>query len=121
MMRSEFIERTGYKPVIEYSENGYFIKFDEYYYIEESYYEYNGNKDEFCAAWKKAYKSGAWATELKLRKRINEQNAEHAAKIAEMEDTISFYQKHFDKGMEAQKKVKELEDKLARIQRIINQ
>lgn len=60
MMPSEFEERTGYTPSNE-----------EYHYIEESYYDYNGNKDDFCKAWLKDKKSGAWARELELRKRID--------------------------------------------------
>lgn len=60
MMPSEFEERTGYTPSNK-----------EYHYIEESYYDYNGNKDDFCKAWLKDKKSGAWARELELRKRID--------------------------------------------------
>lgn len=37
MMMSEFIERTGFEPTCE-----------EYAEIEEAYYEFHGNKDEFC-------------------------------------------------------------------------
>ena len=122
MMKSEFIERTGYTPEIEYADETKFeIVFDEYDYIEEAYYDFNGNKDEFCAAWKKDFKSGAWAKELKFRITIKAQAAKYEAEIAEKMDAIEFYQKEFDKGWEAQKKVKELEEKLARIQRIINQ
>lgn len=40
MMISEFIDRTGVRPTAE-----------EYARIEEEYYEFNGNKDEFCRAW----------------------------------------------------------------------
>lgn len=42
MMMQEFIERTGFEPL-----------FDEYKEIEEAYYSFNGNKDEFCADWMK--------------------------------------------------------------------
>lgn len=37
MMMSEFIERTGFDPTYE-----------EYAAIEEAYYNFSGNKDEFC-------------------------------------------------------------------------
>lgn len=40
MMMSEFIERTGFEPSAE-----------EYREIEEAYYSFDGNKDEFCKAW----------------------------------------------------------------------
>ncbi len=36
-MYSEFYERTKTE-----------ISLDEYHYVEESYYEFEGNKDEFC-------------------------------------------------------------------------
>lgn len=37
MMMKEFTERTGIEP-----------RFDEYEVIEKMYYDFNGNKDEFC-------------------------------------------------------------------------
>lgn len=40
MMMSEFIERTGFEPTAE-----------EYEKIEEEYYNFNGDKDAFCADW----------------------------------------------------------------------
>lgn len=40
MMMSEFIDRTGFEPTYE-----------EYQEIEEAYYNFAGNKDEFCAKW----------------------------------------------------------------------
>lgn len=40
MMMSEFIERTGFEPTYE-----------EYQEIEEAYYNFDGNKDEFCTKW----------------------------------------------------------------------
>lgn len=41
MMQQEFTARTGYKPTA-----------NEYKDIEAAYYEFNGNKDEFCSMWK---------------------------------------------------------------------
>lgn len=55
MLMQEFIDRTGYTPDDE-----------EYGLIEQSYYDFNGDKDEFCSAWKKAKKSGAWDREAEL-------------------------------------------------------
>lgn len=40
MMMSEFIDRTGFEPTYE-----------EYQEIEEAYYNFDGNKDEFCVKW----------------------------------------------------------------------
>ena len=42
MMRSEFIERTGFEPTAK-----------EYAEIEESYNDFDGDKDQFCRFWKK--------------------------------------------------------------------
>ena len=42
MMMSEFIDRTGFEPT-----------FEEYGEIEEAYYSFDGNKDQFCADWVK--------------------------------------------------------------------
>lgn len=42
MMISEFIERVGFEPTYE-----------EYKAIEEAYYNFDGNKDEFCKHWVK--------------------------------------------------------------------
>lgn len=41
MMISEFIERTGFEPTAA-----------EYEKIEDAYYNFDGNKDEFCKVWK---------------------------------------------------------------------
>lgn len=43
MLLSEFIERTDVTPTAE-----------EYARIESEYYEYPGDKDAFCRAWKRA-------------------------------------------------------------------
>lgn len=43
MLLSEFIDRTGVMPSAE-----------EYARIEAEYYEFNGDKDAFCRAWKRA-------------------------------------------------------------------
>lgn len=41
MLLEEFKTRTGYTPSLE-----------EYAEIERQYYDFAGNKDEFCAYWK---------------------------------------------------------------------
>ena len=86
MMIHEFTERTKYAPSAE-----------EYHYIEESYYDSRLFKDEFCKAWLKLKRSGAWETELRLRKIIDNQKALHAKDLAEKQDTIDWYAEQFDK------------------------
>lgn len=84
MMMSEFIERTGYEP-----------SWEEYRMIEESYYDFDGNKDEFCKQWKKDQKSGQWAKELKLRQAIEDQKNAYKAKIEEVNSDKEFYRDCF--------------------------
>ena len=86
MMIHEFTERTKYTPSTE-----------EYRYIEESYYDSNLYKDDFCKAWLKAKRSGAWETELRLRKTIDAQKAHFAADLAEKQETIEWYSEQFEK------------------------
>ena len=107
MMMSEFIERTGYEPTYE-----------EYHHIEESYYEFDGNKDEFCKQWKKDYRDGHWAKELKLRMALEEREAEYAKRVDEMEETIKFYRPYFDRVYKAEKELATATEKLERIQRV---
>lgn len=93
MMMSEFIERTGYEP-----------SYEEYHYIEESYYEFPGNKDEFCKQWKKDQKDGHWQRELKLMKAMDEMKAQYEKKIADQEENLNFYRPYFDRATQAEKK-----------------
>jgi hypothetical protein len=93
-MYSEFYERTNVE-----------ISYEEYHYVEESYYEFDGNKDEFCKSWLKDVKSGKWALELRLRKALDDQKAEYEKKIAEMQETIDFYSPYFDKARKAEQKI----------------
>lgn len=93
MMMSEFIERTGYEP-----------SYEEYHYIEESYYEFPGNKDEFCKQWKKDNKDGHWQRELKLMKAMDEMKAQYEKKIADQEENLNFYRPYFDRAYKAEKK-----------------
>ena len=91
MMISEFIERTGYEP-----------SFEEYKHIEDSYYEFDGNKDEFCKWWKKASKTGEWAKELKLRQTIEKLEAQHTEETRKTAETIEFYRPYFDRAIVAE-------------------
>ena len=74
MMMQEFTERTKYNPTAE-----------EYHYIEESYYEFEGtSKDEFCKQWLKDKKSGKWELEYRLRKSLDDQKAMYEEKLKEI-------------------------------------
>lgn len=80
MNRQEFIERTGYTPADE-----------EYKFIEQSYYDFDGDKDAYCKWFTKAQKEGYWKRELELRMKmlvhINTVN-DLDAKVGELEDLI---------------------------------
>ena len=97
-MINEFTARTKYAPDCE-----------EYYYIEESYYEFDGNKDEFCKQWLKDKKSGKWAMEYKFRKALDDQKAEYERQLAEKEEYLEFYRKEFDEYMKTKKKLRAIE------------
>lgn len=109
MMMSEFIERTGYEP-----------SYEEYHYIEESYYEFPGNKDEFCKQWLKDNKDGHWQRELSLMKMMDQMKARYEEKLKEQEDNLKFYRGQMDLFREARSQRDEAQNKLARIQRILN-
>ena len=98
MMISEFTERTNYTP-----------SFEEYHFIEESYYEFNGDKNEFCKWWKKAQKSGEWAKELKLRETIENMKKQHEKELKEKEENLEFYRPFCQRAYEAEKKAAILE------------
>ena len=68
MMISEFIERTGFEPTAS-----------EYAKIEEAYYDFNGNKDEFCKAF---VKNGG---EKEIYKARSEEIAQLKIQLVEME------------------------------------
>ena len=106
MMYSEFYERTGIE-----------VSMEEYHIIEESYYEFDGNKDEFCKAWKKDYKSGRWAKEYRLRKALEDQKAEYEKKLAEQEETLDFYRIQYCKMRGDAKKMREALEKVQALAR----
>lgn len=70
MMQREFTARTNYTPSDE-----------EYGFIEESYYDFNGYKDAFCKAWLEDKASGRWDKELTLRKRIRQVESDFADEL----------------------------------------
>ena len=107
MMISEFIDRTGYEPSME-----------EYHHIEESYYDFPGNKDEFCKQWKKDWKDGHWAKELKLRQQMEAMEEAHKNQVAELDDTLNFYRPYFQKTIDLKEELREANEKLERIQRV---
>lgn len=107
MMIHEFTERTGYEPTLE-----------EYHFIEESYYEFDGNKDAFCKAWLQDKRDGHWDKELKLRKALAEREAEYAKRVAEMEETLEFYRPYFDRSRQFAKQLEDANAKLERIERV---
>ena len=57
MLLSEFIARTGYQPTA-----------DEYAEIENEYNNFNGDKDKFCRAWKRANPTKAGQIERARKK-----------------------------------------------------
>ena len=101
MMMHEFIERTGYTP-----------SFEEYKLIEESYYEFDGYKDDFCKWWKKANKSGEWKKELRLRQKLSDVEHDYREQLREKEEMLEWYRAEFQKGYEARNKLKAIENLL---------
>ena len=85
MMAQEFTERTKYEPSAE-----------EYRYIEESYYDFDSGKDEFCEQWLKDKNSGKWELEYRLRKSLDEQKAMYEAQLAEKEEELEWYMKQYN-------------------------
>lgn len=75
MLRSEFTERTKYEP-----------DYDEYQIIEDAYYEFDGNKDEFCKWWLKAKKDGYWKREYEIRKENRKQDEEIIRELDELKE-----------------------------------
>lgn len=60
---------------------------EEYHYIEESYYDSELDKAEFCKLWKRDCDNGRWASELALRRkldRMTEELKEREKKISEL-------------------------------------
>ncbi len=94
MMISEFIERTGFEPTAS-----------EYVKIEEAYYDFNGNKDEFCKAFvknggeKKIYK--ARAEEIaQLKSQLVEMEKQHKSEMEAREKQIAELNADLDRELE---------------------
>lgn len=86
MMIREFTERTKYNPTAE-----------EYHYIEESYYNFEGtDKDEFCKQWLKDKKSGKWALEHRLRKSLDDQKKMYEEQLKEKEEMLQWYREQYE-------------------------
>ena len=80
MLYSEFTTLTGVKVSIE-----------EYDCIEQSYYDSDLDKAEFCKMWKQDYDNGKWAIELALHRRLRhrtEELKERENKIAKLEEQL---------------------------------
>lgn len=85
MMVREFTERTKYNPTAE-----------EYHYIEESYYDFEGtDKDDFCKQWLKDKKSGKWALEYRLRKSLDDQKRMYEEQLKEKEEMLQWYREQY--------------------------
>ena len=87
MMMKEFIDRTGFEPTAA-----------EYEAIEEQYYIFNGNKDDFCKTW---VKDGG----------IRRLTRRRAEKIAELEKQI---EKERNAYCEKQVEIEKLREELDR-------
>lgn len=94
MMISEFIERTGFEPTAS-----------EYAKIEDAYYDFNGNKDEFCKAFvknggeKKIYK--ARAEEIaQLKSQLVEMEKQHKSEMEAREKQIAELNADLDRELE---------------------
>ena len=94
MMISEFIERTGFEPTAS-----------EYAKIEKAYYDFNGNKDEFCKAFvknggeKKIYK--ARAEEIaQLKSQLVEMEKQHKSEMEAREKQIAEQNADLDRELE---------------------
>lgn len=94
MMISEFIERTGFEPTAS-----------EYVKIEEAYYDFNGNKDEFCKAFvknggeKELCKARA-AEIVKLKSQLIEMEKQHKSEMEAREKQIAELNADLDRELE---------------------
>lgn len=120
MMREEFIERTGYTPEIRRGEDGWTVEYDEYRYIEQSYFDSECvNKDEFCKEWKKNFKAGFWKRELQLLIKLEREEFRIKSRDEQIEELKKDLNDTADKYLDLRKEHKESERKLARITAIV--
>lgn len=101
MLYSEFYDRTKHLASTE-----------EYHYIEESYYEFDGDKDQFCKQWLKDKNSGVWAKELRLRKLVDETRQEMQKTIDEMADNLKWYSEQYDELWKFKNMVRGIRDSI---------
>lgn len=94
MMMSEFIERTGFEPTA-----------DEYQKIEEAYYNFDGDKDDFCKAFVenggelKIYKARAKEIE-RLRGQMLEIEKQYKKDVADRDRRIDQLTAELDEELE---------------------
>lgn len=94
MMLSEFIERTGFEPTA-----------DEYQKIEEAYYNFDGDKDDFCKAFVenggelKIYKARAKEIE-RLRGQMLEIEKQYKKDVADRDRRIDLLTAELDEELE---------------------
>lgn len=94
MMMSEFIDRTGFEPTAK-----------EYAKIEEAYYDFNGNKDEFCKAFvknggeKKIYEARAEEI-VQLKSELVEMEKQHKTELEAREEQIAKLTAELDRELE---------------------
>ena len=101
MMMQEFTERTGFEPM-----------FDEYKEIEEAYYSFNGNKDEFCADWMK--NGGPEKIAEARAKKIEQLNSRILELDRQLRQTSEQYEKRINRlntELEREQEWKPYEDK----------
>lgn len=96
MMYNEFVERTG----IEVSN-------EEYEIIEESYYDSELMKDDFCKEWLKQRKAGKWEIELKFRKRLKETENKAFADMKNMNAQLTNYREALEISSEAERRMRD--------------
>lgn len=94
MMLSEFIKRTGFEPTA-----------DEYQKIEEAYYNFDGDKDDFCKAFVenggelKIYKARAKEIE-RLRGQMLEIEKQYKKDVADRDRRIDLLTAELDEELE---------------------
>lgn len=101
MMMKEFTDRTKYEP-----------SFKEYAEIEESYYEFDGNKDEFCKYFMKELKAGWWEKEYQLRLKIRALEETLNQKEMELKAEHDLMCEYAEKCIDQMYKIDELEAKI---------
>ncbi len=120
MMRHEFIERTGYTPEIRRGEDGWTVEYDEYRYIEQSYYDSECvNKDEFCKEWKKNFKAGFWKRELQLLIKLEREAFRIKSRDEQIEELKKDLNDTANEYLDLRKEYKESKRKLDRITAIV--